>query len=320
MSMSSLDFSKKIDAATATRLRTLLQRLDFLNNLQEPAFFQQDFLAKTYVWKAKDRSVRSLIFQDIGPLQLPAYGLVSSIFCDNFYTHLDNRKPLEKVAFQIMLTEAKDRHNGSDINISVTPQASQEKVNSYSFNPRFRFDKNIFLATANYFYNKLPLYKKSYASLLENKKTLTKTLGASFTEDLLLLFSAEPEQLSVAEYTVPKVETTKIQVYHAFPSWCKKLGLAVIPLYMNGYIWLDVFVELNLTAEKTLDFSVRLDKDTLHPEIRKCDLASGNISKGELLELIEEQLNDWLKNTEQMLNFGYSIFDKFKPKILVEKI
>lgn len=320
MAMSSLDFSKKISPATATRLLTLLQRIACLNALQEPAFFKQDFLAETYVWKTEAPSPSYLISQDLGPLKLPDYGLATSIFYNSFYTRLDNRGPLAKVTFQVALNEVRNRYNGAEFKLSVTPQASQEKINSYSFNPMFCLDRNTVLATANYFYNKPALYEKSYALLLENKSALSAALGTPFTEDLLLLFSAEAAPAPVEAYAIPAGETTAVPFYSSKAFGCKKVGTAIIPLYLNGYIWLDLFVELNLTAANTLEFNLSLDKDTLHPEIKKCDLASGNISKVELLEIIDAQLNAWLGDLEQRTNFGYKILDKLKTKILVEKI
>jgi hypothetical protein len=228
--------------------------------------------------------------------------------------------PLTKVAFQVALKEVRNRYRGTEFELSVTPQASQEKINSYSFNPMFCLDKNTVLATANYFYNKPSLYEKSYALLLKNKSALIAALGSPFTEDLLLLFSAEAEPAPVEVYAIPKGETTPLPLYFSNAFGSKKVGSAIIPLYLNGYIWLDLFIELNLTSVNTLEFNLSLDKDTLHPEIKKCDLTSGNISKCELLEIIDAQLNNWLENLEQRTNFGFKILDKLKTKILLEKI
>jgi hypothetical protein len=325
--MSSLDITKKIAPITALRLLTLLQRIACLNALQEPAFFKQDFLAETYSWQIEISATQTapaspsyLISQDIGPLKLPSYGLATSIFYNSFYTPLDNRSSFAKVTFQVALDEVRNRYNGAEFKLSVTPQASQDKINSYSFNPMYCLDRNTVLATANYFYNKPALYEKSYALLLENKSALSATLGTPFTEDLLLLFSAEATSEPVEAYAIPKGETAAVPFYYSKAFGCKKVGTAIIPLYLNGYIWLDLFVELNLTAANTLEFNLSLDKDTMHPEIKKCDLASGNVSKVQLLEIIDGQLNNWLENLEQRTNFAYKILAKLKTKILLEKI
>lgn len=188
------------------------------------------------------------------------------------------------------------------------------------------FKEPVLLELACYFYNRLPLYKQIHELLLIHQPEYEKTLGKTFTEDLIALFSAEVPAKEPNQIKIPRTNLRKeiLSSYGGKDQAAKKLmaslysGLenhkekGITGHYDTGNIKLDIFLRgtTKLVINTTLLFPLEDFEQTLEKAARD---KSFNFA-------VNFRIEEWLRQYIFMANFGMKILEKVKTKLLLENV
>ena len=181
----------------------------------------------------------------------------------------------------------------------------------------------------NFFYDKKALYKKSSKFLEKNKKLLATLLGAHFLEDLLALFSAKWATKNIPNFNFPSENLEKFLIiqwknYDDLGNKEEHIGTfyktSSSKTSLRGGI---KSLQLLLNDQDKLTVDIVLD-DSYITLMRLNSLTSKNVADfiqaKEYKNIINENLNTWLKTLVCLANFATAIYEKIKLKLLLENI
>ena len=174
------------------------------------------------------------------------------------------------------------------------------------------------LYIASFFQNNWQLYKKIYATLVLNKKAYVANFGNSFTEALLLLFSASTEKKLLPPIKIVTEEFVKT-TGERLKSSKKALVLGTSPFYRRiGKSWSYTDLDLELLLSPANKLTVMVAPAVVNT------YAAGNLAEAEenkeFEKFIEKYLNDWLNQLLATVNLAVNIYELYKTKILLEQV
>jgi hypothetical protein len=174
---------------------------------------------------------------------------------------------------------------------------------------------------ASFFNNRREIYEKIGSVLEAETEKISEVLGKEFFEALLGLFSVPGGKEKVLDFSLTPVTLEK----HLWPEEAKETCASFIqksmlyPAGRQGSHWFNPDVESTVW----LNAKNQLVIDT----IITCGITSWNhenieevAGEAPFLEFINSEINELLKQTVAMANFGTEIYEKVKTKILLENI
>lgn len=313
---------KQISPATVVRINRNQANLAFLFNLRDAAFLREDILAKNLQASKKGYYREILMHENIGPLMTPEYGLVrSQIGNISYFQGLPSSKT-EELNFTVTLI--RNNSFSTKVEVAVFVDTPAHSWKEFSFNPFSCGDtegRGNLLAVASYFYNKRALYEKTQAFLLAKQIALATALGEAYTSDLIALFSVPASEAAVENFDISEKNLRKEILPYGrndpkdlFRQKCKHIDFAEIPFYVNDSLE-DIEAHLYLGPDNTLVLDASYEGTASSVGKRAVSKEDAKFTK-----FVDEQLNDWLKNLEQLTTFGFSIWEGLKTKILIGTI
>lgn len=315
---------KQINVETVARINRDQAKLHFLFHLRDAAFLREDLAAKNLQEMEKGHYyLKTLIHSNIGPLLTPEYGLVRSSIGNISYFQSLGASSIEEAYFTIRLI--RNNEDPAKVELAIFVTTPEHPWKEFTLNPFHCGDAegngNI-LAVAAYFYNKRAMYEKTLTILLEKKSELEAALGEAYTADLLALFSALKSKKKLENFVIPKKNLSKeVLPYNRndakdlFRKKCKVIDFATLPFYAAASNE-DIEAHLYLGPANTLV----LDASYLGTASSVGEPRAVSNTDAKFTKFADEQLNDWLKNLEQLNNFGLAIYEGLKPKILISTI
>jgi len=198
------------------------------------------------------------------------------------------------------------------------------------------FDKSsnnmgVITTIAGSFYNRRPLYQEIFTkALLPYEKALTENAGATFTKNLLSLFSITKPAKKVAAYNIPEAslsnqlvkekkinDKTLLQVGYS-GLLCRSPKEGQCHIHAKTYLAPDniLVIEADLLDSDlytAADFYPHLGRPWNSPSIELKNNKKLNC-------IIDNQLNDYFSNLEAMLNFGTELYEIVRVNFLLENI
>lgn len=173
------------------------------------------------------------------------------------------------------------------------------------------------LYLASFFQNRRPLYAKIHALLVSKREQYIKYFGASFVENLTLLFSATKEEklLPFLEIATTDLEKTTLERLKIFK---KDILIGTSPFYRRiGKSWSYTDLDFSLLLSPTNKLTVVVAPAVVNT------YAAGNLAEAEenneFEKFIKKYLNDWLNQLIATVNLAANIYDIYKTKILLEQ-
>jgi hypothetical protein len=174
---------------------------------------------------------------------------------------------------------------------------------------------------ACFFNNRREIYEKIGSVLLIEAKKISAALGQEFFEDLLGLFSVQGGKEKLPDFSITPITMEK----HLCPEEAKETHALFIQksmLYPAGRCGSDWF---NPDIESTV--WLKANNQLIIDTIMTCGITSWNHENIEevaeeepFLAFINEEINELLKQTVAMANFGIKIYEKSKFRIMLENI
>ena len=176
-------------------------------------------------------------------------------------------------------------------------------------------------STACFFHNRRRLYKSIYNSLISSEDIFIKEFGGDFYRDFLSLFSVQDEEEDVPDFILSDV-FMKENMFSNEQREKNSLLIQQSMLYPPGRTnsdWFspDVRSEIYLNDENKIiidSFMISGDSSWEH----------GNLSEvaenKNFQDFLFFQINELLKQTVSVANFGMKIYNKIKPRLLLENI
>ena len=302
-----LKLCKKINQKDAIRIKEINRKIVALRQLQDGLFLKEDLEQKNLIWKSENKIVDLLLDEKIGPV-------VSSSKCkmertnSNLICFREEERNMEKLNFSIMLS--KTNYPVSD---NIVACASVENLMFHTIDiyidPISAGTFGNIYSLATYFYNKLDAYVKIHACLIKNAKKLEKQISKPYISDLEKLFSVSSKIKNVKDFCISEEFIDKTVCTLNIPSTeNKSMALAEYLYYVQGHLVKNVEICLCLGERNTLEYYIIPNTGV---EIQEDQ---------ELLDFLNNNTNDWLKNLEEMVFFGYSIGKKVKTKLLTSNI
>jgi len=311
---------KQLNAETVARIVQNQANLALLFNLRDAAFLQEDLVMKNLQEVERGHYyLKTLMHHNIGPLVTPEYGLIrSSIGNISYFQSLGTEKT-EAIYFTLRLIRNNEDPAKVELAIFVaTPEHPWKEFTLDPFHCRAAEGHGNLLAVAAYFYNKKGMYEKTRAALLEKKLDLEAALGEAFTADLLALFSVDKREKVIKNFNIPKENLSKeILPFELkdpkdfFRQSCKEIDFAFLP-FCPTTCSSAIEIHLYLNPANTLVLDANYEGTASSVSRHAVSKEDAKFTK-----FADEQLNDWLKNLEQLTNFGYDIYEALKTKILL---
>lgn len=296
-----LRITKELTPKSAARLRDLYQKTAFLYNLPANNFLKKDAEVKKITWEQGGWN-QYLLQQNIGPIMMPEYEL-RKIENGSFYcpTRLSNPK-IDDLNFVLALTRTHLQRYSSSIKIYV--QDTRKGLVVFHLDPLQRENYPSIFALATYFYSKFPSYEKIHKLLLENRDILKQQIGEAYLEDLSFLFSGQEQSQTAKTFTFSQKKPQIEYVKEVSLSEKKEIiCLAVATFFVNREL-MEIPIVLALKADNLIVWEFNLP-------------IMAPIKKAQFNVFIKEQTELWLESLEARTNFGLSIYEKLKLKILL---
>jgi hypothetical protein len=280
---------------------------------------REDILAKNFQEIENGYYLKTLIHKNIGPLIAPEYGLIRSQIGNISYLQSLGITKTEEIYFTVR--SINNNASPPKVELAVFVKTPEHPWKEFSFDPINCGDaegRGNILSEAAYFYNKRGMYKKIHNSLLEKKIELEAALGEAYTADLISLFSVNKREKILKNFKIPEKNLSKeILPYERndpkdiFRQKCTTIDFGEIPFYVNDFLE-DIETFLYLGPDNTLV----LDASYMGTA---SSIAKRAVSKedAKFTKFANNQLNDWLKNLEQLTDFGFDIYEALKTKILI---
>ena len=311
-----LRIRKQLSTETGKRIRANCKKTEFLSQLKDGNFLWEASLAKKIVWEKASAGIKILVYTNVGPIKTAAYGLTINKGAEEYSKVFRDCQSAAKNNFRIILL--RNGVGAATTNISINIASPDVDNNEFDFAPSENSEANIF-SLATYFYNKFEVYKRTYEVLLAEKIKLCENLGKAYTDALIALFSVEKASEAAKTYALPlknialktKNNKTGSQVEELFTDTIEieatrlQLGNAGEFLFVGS-------------SEKSRIYLSLDEANILYLECPIAFISAEKINK--LTSFIRDQLEAWLKAFEERANFGLSICEKVKTKILVDNM
>ena len=311
---------KQISPATIARINCNHEKLSLLFNLHDAAFLREDLAAKNLQEVEKGHYyLKTLIHNNIGPLRTPEYGLVRSQIGNISYSQSLGTKKIEEIYFTVRLIRNNEDPAKVELAIFVaTPEHPWKEFTLDPFHDGAAEGHGNILAVAAYFYNKKTMYEKTMAFLLAQQRELETALGLAFTADLLAIFSINKKEKVIKNFNISKENLSKESLPFElkdpkdfFRQSCKEIDFAFLP-FCHTTCSSAIEMHLYLSPANTLVLDANYEGTASSVSRHAVSKEDAKFTK-----FADEQLNDWLKNLEQLTNFGYDIYEALKTKILL---
>lgn len=311
-----LRIRKQLSSDAGKRIRANYKKTEFLLQLKDGNFLWEASLAKKISWEKSSAGIKILVYENVGPIKTAAYELAIKRGAEEYSKVSRNYQSNTKNNFRIILL--RNDIGSPNTNISINLDSPDVDKNEFDFAPSENSAANIF-SMATYFYNKFEVYERIYKVLLTEKIKLYENIGKAYTDALIDLFSIEKEAGAIKDYNIPlknlpaKTSDNKIveQVEEIFEDTIElettrlQIGQACEFLFVGS-------------SEKS---RIYLSLDAANILYLECPLAFISAEKiNKLTSFIDKQLEAWLKALEERANFGLSICEKVRTKILVDNI
>lgn len=309
---------KKLTTAEAKRIKVILERAKFLQNLEDSKIFLEDFVGRENTLVPTGAFFSEIFSQEIGPCAIPANQLERSIgSCSMVNNPLTT---YQRVDFKIALNLVP---SSPESNFVFLGSRYTKLPNEYIYNNYLTETKKpgkIF-TTALAFYNKKELYEKIFSALQPAKWNLARLLGSALTEDIFALFSAENMENKVKAFAFKSAKeqcTVRSQEETQLLNNSAIIGSALIKykfenspteVSMLPYLAPDNSLVIYLTLTSN---NLRFDLTRLPQEQLPLFMEEEKFAK-----FIVKKTEAWLKNLDSMTAFGMNIYKKFATKILV---
>jgi hypothetical protein len=299
-----LELSKAINKEAVKRIYLLSKKIKILENLQDGIYLREALLQKNPVWKVKTNYIESIINQNIGPIS-------TSKECNlersqnNHLAFRQNRPNLEKVEFEISLA----RSNNYPFNTRVLASIENKTLHTKDLNldPLSGGNFGNIYALATYFYNKYEAYRKIHDLLVEKKELILSQISAEYVEALIELFSVEKTAKNLENYSIPKEFIREETRFINIPSLEAKAIFSVSYTHsVKGAFYQDLILCLSINKSENLVYDIF---PVYNAEI--------NVEDEKIYDFINKNTNLWLKNLEQMADFGMDIYNLLKTKIFL---
>lgn len=296
---------KQISAKAANRIRKIQKKMEFLTDIDDNGFLLKDIFPGDMYWADQHEYLCLLINRNIGPIINQKYELNS--FPENKLFYLARTNPTEVKAMDFEISTNRDPFHMEESKIYIGLRDRENNLVPFTLNPQGPgYHKNI-LTLATYFYNKYPTYLKIKATLLEKEAKLAKRLGALYASDIIALFSAEKVKQQEENFLIPAENMTKAIYYEdTIPVLGEDVTKAKIHFF-SGPIIDSLCISLSLTAENIIYFDI-------------ASLGPKALEKTNCEAFINNQTNNWLKELEEMTEFGLAIYEQVKTKIVLDKL
>lgn len=314
-----LKITKQLNYLEAERIKKLGKIEKFLFNLEDNKFFLEDFLSTKTKMNISGNNSNYLLKQKLGKFDSSEYEIIKFPSEYRYSRPIKRLEGKNEIDIKIVQVKGYEPIFNPDSPATVIVSAEDIYAKFFNLNPMEEYSKGNILAVANYFYNKFSSYKKIYKILQKNKEKLSKNISKMALEDLLLYFSVESIKTEIKDYSLPK-KNIKKEYLDGFCEWYfddtqfeKKdregiVGHMVLPHHTDStkprYKDVELFITLEV-LKNTLILNITAPHEAVIKEDEKFS------------KFLVEKINDYLKDLEQMTNFGLSILDKFKSKILI---
>lgn len=301
-----LKLTKKLSEKELARVLLLSKKLKILENLQDGPYLREALLQKTPIWKVGTSYVESIINQNIGPIFAPkAYNLTRSQA--NSLVFSQNRPNLEKVEFEISLARSL-RYPFDRARVLASIENKTLNTTDLTLDPLSGGNFGNIYALATYFYNKYEAYKKIQALLVEKRELILSQISEAYVEALLELFSAEKAPENLEDYLIPSAFLKEETCFEHIPSFEKAAIFSVNYTYSSkSAFYQDLVLCLSLDKSENLVY-----------DIFPVYSAKINTEDGKIYDSINKNTNLWLKNLEQLADFGLNIYSAARTKILID--
>lgn len=296
---------KQISAKAANRIRKIQKKMEFLTNMDDNSFLLKDISPSDMYWTDKNEYLNLVINRNIGPLVNRKQEL--TCFPENKLFYLVRTNPTEVKEMDFEISMNRDPFHVEENKIYIGLRDRGNNLVPCTLNPQGAgWHKNI-LTLATYFYNKYSTYQEIKAILLEKEGKLVKRLGALYTSDIIALFSAEKVKQQKENFLIPAENMTKAIYYEdTIPVLGEDVAKAKIHFF-SGPIIDSLCISLSLTAENIIYFDI-------------ANLGTKTLEKANCEAFINNQTNNWLKELEEMTEFGLAIYEQVKTKIVLDKL
>lgn len=307
---------KQLSSEAAARIRVNCKKTEFLCQLKDGNFLWEASLAKKIVWEKASAGIKILIYENVGPIVTAAYELAIKRGAEEYSAVFRNCPSNAKNNFRIILL--RNGVEASTTNISINIDSPAVDKNEFDFAPGENSEANIF-ALATYFYNKFEVYARIYEILLAEKINLYKNIGRAYTDALIDLFSVEKAPETAKTYAIP------LKNLPAKTS-DKKIVEQVEEIYGDMLDIEATHLQIGQACEFLFEGSseksrIYLALDVANILYLECPIAFISAEKiNKLTNFIQDQLGAWLEALEERTNFGLSLCEKVKTKILVDNI
>jgi hypothetical protein len=314
-----LRVKKQLSSKDAERIKSNSKKTDFLLQLNDGNFLCEDILSKRIAWEKTTDCIKILVYKNVGPIKTEAYELAIKNGSEEYSKVSRNYQRNDKNNFRIILI--RNNVGAPNTNILINVDSPDVDKNEFDFVPREKPKENIF-SLATYFYNKFEAYQKISEILLTEKIKLYENMGKVYTDDLISLFSVEKESEATKDYTIP-LRNIAVKTEDNNDN---KIYEQVEEIYEDTIEIENTRVQISQACEFLFTNSseksrIYLSLDEANILYLECPLAFINSQKiDKLTDFINKQLNAWLKDFEKRANFGLSIYEKLKTKILVDNI
>jgi len=306
---------KEISTADAARLRAAKTKNQALLTLADANFLCDTLIGQEENFQAKDGEIK-VVAKAIGEFSQPEFGLVKDFFYGEAYRRILSQEGKETLFLEIGPSAA-----GPGVNFGLrNGNDPRYKFSSGTFfdrkydNKKYVLD-GVILRIANYFQDKPALYAAIQQTLLQNKEAYSSVTSKAFIEALLGLFSVEyafeaKPIFEISPYKGEKVFLTRKTVRKAWfylgkeffhPKkeverfWCKPELQTELWLKGNQLIFITSWIGWSDCYDETF---------------------RNKVADPEFEQFLEENLQDWLQRLVASADFGMSICEQVKTKIL----
>lgn len=325
-----LKYMKQLNSEDAERLRSARKKIALLDNLQDAEYLCK--AAAAYKgWKRSGKTTILLapLSFALGKFPRPQYELVKT---KEEYGFRKTAKEGQEEAESLKLVLGQT-NNSPGITLAVEqygdplfllgPFYAEKHVKNLHalLFPLYVKDNGVICEIASFFNNRKEIYEKIYAVLGAEAEKISEALGKEFFEDLIALFAVPKEEGKLLDFLITTVPMEK----HLWPEQAKETQALFIqksmlyPAGRCGSHWFNPDVESTVWLKENNQLII----DT----VITCGITSWNhenieeVAKEEpFLAFVNNEINELLKQTVAMANFGTKIYEKVKARILLENI
>lgn len=321
---------KQLNLADAERLRGARKKLALLDNLPDAKYLCEAATAyKEGGASGKTTDLAAPLSFALGKFARPQYEIVKT---KEEYGFRKTAKDNQDVAESLKLVLGQTNNwpgitllleQYGDPLFLLGPFCAEKHVKNLHalLFPLYGKESGVICEIASFFNNRREIYEKIGSVLMAETEEISEALGKEFFGDLLGLFSVSEEDKKQLDFSITPVPMEK----HLWVEQAKEAGALFIQksmLYPAGRCGSDWFnpdvastVWLNVQNQLIIDTSMICGNVSWnHENIEEV------AQEEAFLAFVSEEINELLKQTVAMANFGTKIYEKVKTKILLENI